>query len=94
MTDLTKLFDGPEQWCKGVSSSPSPRCILNQLNLKIPLQSSELMDAVDQSARELFPSRAKGSKSAAGIHFNDHKNTTFADVQAVLKRAQEIQEAA
>ena len=94
MTDLTKLYKSEEQWCKGIGDGSCSCIVQRMLQLNYP---GTLHTKIQRAAQALFPNRGgtKGhSEYYSFVAFNDHPDTTFADVQAVLKRAQELLEAA
>jgi len=96
---LTDLFKGPEQWCKGrfarniKGESVQPDsveayqwCVMGRWLI---LATKEPFNPLLQACNELFPTR-KSTDFGTMSSFNDHPDTTFDDVQAVLERAEQI----
>jgi len=78
-------------WCKGtVLNDSGERCLIGALKLS-PFAhpwDSRIILIVDEVVREQFPDRIGGYKGRHIADFNDHPDTTFADVELVLEKAQ------
>jgi hypothetical protein len=87
MTDLTKLYDDERKWGKGPG-----HCIIDQIFHEGLIGGPDpVVLALRKACQEIFPDRVGGPDGIFKvIDFNDHPATTFADVQVVLRRAQEI----
>lgn len=73
-------LDGGRRWCKGVFWSGDRWCLLGALT---PPR-MEAWQAIVGVACEQFPERFLG---VSITRFNDHPDTTWADVELVLEKA-------
>ncbi len=103
--NLRQLFDSPSKWTKGAPARnefgvlvfhDSPNavcwCLAGGLNKCFVGRANDLaFIALRQAARELFPQRQTETSDLMVVaQINDHPDTTFEDVIAIINKTEEL----
>jgi len=81
--ETRRFLKNPEHWTKGAGSGPNDsRCLINAMpGGSAFCEGAQLMDEL---AEKLYPQRTNGTKNRPAAQFNDHPDTTHAEVLAFL----------
>jgi len=81
-------LDGGNKWCKQRLYDGDKACVIGAISVTNRGRMFRALRAVDAVVREQYPDRAGISGLLTGVgDFNDHPDTTWADVDLVLDKA-------
>jgi hypothetical protein len=99
---LQELFDCPDRWVKGALSTrrggwgfidylhKGPGncfCLLGAIQQVYPLDETQIRNRCLAAIKEQFPNRYQSEYYSGIVDFNNHPETTFSELRAVIEKA-------